>query len=179
MNLVQELSKEQMKASENIPQFSVGDTVRVHFRIVEGEKERIQVFEGVVIARKQAESPNATFTVRRVAYGEGVERVFPLHSPRVEKVEVTREGSVRRAKLYYLRDRVGKASRVKAKMRDTSDTAKAAAREAKIAARAAAREAKAAAAAAAAAPQPEPEAPVEAPAEAAAEAPATEEKSAE
>lgn len=177
MNLVQELSNEQMKASENIPQFSVGDTVRVHFRIVEGEKERVQVFEGVVIARKQAESPNATFTVRRVAYGEGVERVFPLHSPRVEKVQVTREGSVRRAKLYYLRDRVGKASRVKAKMRDTSDAAKAAAREAKIAARAAARDAKAAAAAAATTP--EPEAPVEAPAEAAAEAPATEEKSAE
>jgi len=119
MNLVQELSNQQTKAPENVPKFNVGDTVRVHFRIVEGEKERIQVFEGVVIARKRAESPNATFTVRRVVFNEGIERVFPLHSPRVERVEVTREGHVRRAKLYYLRDRVGKAARVKAKQRST------------------------------------------------------------
>lgn len=119
MNLVDEISKKQMKPAGSIPQFNVGDTVRVHFRIVEGEKERIQVFEGVVISRKSGESPNATFTVRRVAFNEGVERVFPLHSPRVEKVEVTREGQVRRAKLYYLRDRVGKAARVKAKQRST------------------------------------------------------------
>lgn len=120
MNLVDEISKKQMKPAGSIPQFNVGDTVRVHFRIVEGEKERIQVFEGVVISRKSGESPNATFTVRRVAFNEGVERVFPLHSPRVEKVEVTREGQVRRAKLYYLRDRVGKAARVKAKQRSTA-----------------------------------------------------------
>ncbi len=119
MNLVEEISKKQMKAAGSIPQFNVGDTVKVHFRIVEGEKERVQVFEGVVISRKSGECPNATFTVRRVAFNEGVERVFPLHSPRVEKVEVTREGQVRRAKLYYLRDRMGKASRVKAKQRKT------------------------------------------------------------
>jgi large subunit ribosomal protein L19 len=107
----------QRKPQDRVPQFGIGDTVRVHFRIVEGEKERIQVFEGVVIARKRRESANATFTVRRVAFGEGIERVFPLHSPRVEKVEVTREGHVRRAKLYYLRERSGKAARVKAKGR--------------------------------------------------------------
>ncbi len=117
MNIVQEYAKAQCKAAESLPKFNIGDTVRVHFRIVEGEKERIQVYEGVVISRNGSESPNATFTVRRVAFGEGVERVFPLHSPRIEKVEVTREGRVRRAKLYYLRDRVGKAARVKAKGR--------------------------------------------------------------
>ena len=103
-----------------MPQFGIGDTVRVHFRIVEGEKERVQVFEGVVIGRKGSEGPDARFTVRRVAFGEGVERVFPLHSPRIEKVEVTREGSARRAKLYYLRERSGKAARVKARERSTS-----------------------------------------------------------
>lgn len=117
--VVQEISNAQMKAKDAIPQFNIGDTVRVHFRIVEGEKERIQVYEGVVIARKGGEGPNAKFTVRRVAFGEGVERVFPLHSPRVEKVQVTREASVRRAKLYYLRERSGKAARVKAKARST------------------------------------------------------------
>ncbi|MCK5862569.1 MAG: 50S ribosomal protein L19 [Candidatus Hydrogenedentes bacterium] len=117
MNVVQEYAKTQSKAAENIPKFNVGDTVRVHFRIVEGEKERIQVYEGVVISRNGAESPTATFTVRRIAFGEGVERVFPLHSPRIEKVDVVREGQVRRAKLYYLRDRVGKAARVKARGR--------------------------------------------------------------
>jgi large subunit ribosomal protein L19 len=120
VNAVKELEQAQRKADKDIPKFNVGDTVRVHFRIVEGEKERIQVFEGVVIARKGKESPNAKFTVRRVAFGEGVERVFPLHSPRVEKVEVTREGQSRRAKLYYLRERSGKAARVKAKARGTS-----------------------------------------------------------
>jgi len=119
VNMVQELSKAQMKDAENIPKFNIGDTVRVHVRIVEGEKERVQVYEGVVIGRKGGESPNATFTVRRVVFNEGVERVFPLHSPRVEKVEVTREGQVRRAKLYYLRQRSGKAARVKAKQRST------------------------------------------------------------
>ena len=117
MNIIEEVNQAQKKAAENVPQFNVGDTVRVHFRIVEGEKERVQVFEGVVISRKGSESPDARFTVRRVAFGEGVERVFPLHSPRVERVEVTREGKTRRAKLYYLRDRSGKAARVKAKER--------------------------------------------------------------
>ncbi len=119
MKVVQEIKNAQMKPADQIPQFNVGDTVRVHFRIVEGEKERVQVFEGVVIGRQGEESPEAKFTVRRVAFGEGVERVFPLHSPRVEKVQVVREGSVRRAKLYYLRDRAGKAARVKAKARAT------------------------------------------------------------
>ena len=117
MRALAELDALQRKPQDRVPQFGIGDTVRVHFRIVEGEKERIQVFEGVVIARKRRESANATFTVRRVAFGEGIERVFPLHSPRVEKVEVTREGHVRRAKLYYLRERSGKAARVKAKRR--------------------------------------------------------------
>lgn len=121
--LVREVSRAQMKPQESLPQFSIGDTVKVHFRIVEGEKERIQVFEGVVISRKRGEGVNANFTVRRVSFGEGVERVFPLHSPRVEKVEVTREGSVRRAKLYYLRERSGKAARVKAKARSTKKEA--------------------------------------------------------
>jgi large subunit ribosomal protein L19 len=117
VSLLQEVEAKQLKEAGNIPQFNIGDTVRVHFRIVEGDKERIQVFEGVAIGRKGGETSNATFTVRRVAFNEGVERVFPLHSPRVTKVEVTREGSVRRAKLYYLRDRTGKAARVKAKQR--------------------------------------------------------------
>ena len=121
--LVREVSRAQMKPQESLPQFSIGDTVKVHFRIVEGEKERIQVFEGVVISRKRGEGVNANFTVRRVSFGEGVERVFPRHSPRVEKVEVTREGSVRRAKLYYLRERSGKAARVKAKARSTKKEA--------------------------------------------------------
>ncbi|MBI5095793.1 MAG: 50S ribosomal protein L19 [Candidatus Hydrogenedentes bacterium] len=126
MNVLHTFSATQKKAPENVAKFNVGDTVRVHFRIVEGEKERIQVYEGVVIGRKGSESPHATFTVRRVAFGEGVERVFPLHSPRVEKVEVTREGSTRRAKLYYLRSRMGKAARVKGKGKDTSAKANAA-----------------------------------------------------
>lgn len=119
MKALMDLGEAQKKPKEKIPTFNIGDTVRVHFRIVEGEKERTQVFEGVVIGRKGKESPEACFTVRRVAFGEGVERVFPLHSPRIEKVEVTREGKVRRAKLYYLRERRGKAARVKAKSRVT------------------------------------------------------------
>ena len=110
-NIIAEIEKTQLKSV--VPKFNVGDTVRVHFRIVEGDKERIQIFEGVVIARSNGESANGNFTVRRVSYNEGVERVFPLHSPRVDKVEVIQEGHVRRAKLHYLRDRSGKASRVK------------------------------------------------------------------
>ena len=113
MSALDELKQAQMKPADQIPKFQIGDTVRVHFRIVEGEKERIQAYEGIVIGRHGGEGPEATFTVRRLAYGEGVERVFPLHSPRVEKVQVTREGRVRRAKLYYLRERRGKAARVK------------------------------------------------------------------
>ncbi len=95
-----------------VPQFSVGDTVRVHVRIQEGDKSRIQVFEGTVIARKHG-GISETFTVRRLSHGCGVERVFPLHSPVVENVEVVRLAKVRRAKLYYLRDRVGKAAKTK------------------------------------------------------------------
>jgi len=115
VSVLDEIRNEQLKPADQIPQFNVGDTVKVHFRIVEGEKERIQIFEGVVISRKGGETPEGKFTVRRVAFNEGVERVFPLHSPRVEKVEVTRQGKTRRAKLYYLRERSGKAARVKAK----------------------------------------------------------------
>jgi len=93
----------------------VGDTVRVHLRVKEGNRERIQVFEGTVIAKKHG-GINETFTVRRVSYGVGVEKVFPLYSPAIEKVETIRRGKVRRAKLYYLRDRVGKAAKVKEKL---------------------------------------------------------------
>jgi len=96
------------------PDFNIGDTVRLHVRIREGNKERIQLFSGTVIAINGTGSTE-TVTVRRVAYGEGVERVFPLHSPSLEKIEVERQGRVRRAKLYYLRDRIGKATRVKEK----------------------------------------------------------------
>jgi len=101
---------EQKKA--NVPEFAVGDTVRVHLKIVEGERERVQVFEGIVIRRRGGGS-GETFTVRRISFGEGVERIFPLHSPRIENVEVVQYGKVRRSKLYYLRERVGKSVRVK------------------------------------------------------------------
>ncbi len=98
------------------PELHIGDTVKVHVRIKEGDKSRIQVFEGTVIAKKHG-GISETFTVRRVAHGCGIERVFPLHSPVVEKVELVRSGKVRRAKLYYLRDRVGKAAKVKEQIR--------------------------------------------------------------
>lgn len=130
MNIIDEIENSQKKPKSQIPWFNVGDTVRVHFRIVEGEKERIQIFEGVVIGRDGGESGSARFTVRRVVYNEGVERIFPLHSPRVEKVEVVREGRVRRAKLNYLRDRSGKDARVKALGREAAQKAAAAAEEA-------------------------------------------------
>ena len=117
MNVVEEIGRSQMKPKEQIPRVRVGGTVRVHFRLVEGEKERVQIFEGVVIGRKGGEGPQARFTVRRLSYNEGVERIFPLHSPRVEAVEVVREGRVRRAKLHYLRERSGKAARVPARGR--------------------------------------------------------------
>ena len=108
--VIQELEKTQMK--KEIPAFRIGDTVRVHTRIIEGEKERIQIFTGTVIARKGS-GLSETFSVHRVAYGEGMERVFPLHSPRIAKIEVAKEGHVRRGKLYYLRGTAGKASKVK------------------------------------------------------------------
>jgi len=99
---------------ETVPVFNIGDTVRVHVRIQDGNKSRIQMFEGICIAKKHG-GVSETFTVRRVAHGVGVERVFPLHSPSVDKVEVVRQGKVRRAKLYYLRGKVGKAAKVKSK----------------------------------------------------------------
>lgn len=106
---------EQSSMKVEAPVVEVGDLVKVHVRIKEGEKYRIQIFEGTVIAKKHG-GINETFTVRRVAHGCGIERVFPLHSPTIEKVEVVRNGKVRRAKLYYLRDRVGKAAKVKSKV---------------------------------------------------------------
>jgi len=108
--LIKEIEQAQMKTE--VPSFNVGDTVRVHGKIVEGAKERIQVFEGVVIKRQQGGS-RETFTVRRLSSGIGVEKTWPLHSPRVDRVEVVRRGIVRRAKLFYLRDRIGKAAKVK------------------------------------------------------------------
>jgi large subunit ribosomal protein L19 len=101
---------------EDIPDFRPGDTVKVHVRVVEGNRERIQVFQGVVIARKGG-GTRETFTVRKVSFGVGVERTFPLHSPIIAKIEVVTQGKVRRAKLYYLRDRVGKKARIKEKRR--------------------------------------------------------------
>ena len=110
MNLLENFERRQLKTS--VPDFEIGDTVDVHVRIVEGDKQRIQIFTGTVIARKSAAN-RSSFTVRRIVAGEGVERVFPLHSPWIEKVEVKRRGLVRRAKLYYLRDRIGKATKVR------------------------------------------------------------------
>lgn len=110
MDIIKSIEHEQMKNA--IPDLKVGDTIRVHQRIKEGNRERIQVFEGIII-KKQGGGLNATFTVRRVAYGCGVEKTFLIHSPMVEKIEVVRVGKARRAKLYYLRDRVGKAAKTK------------------------------------------------------------------
>lgn len=112
--LIQELTKEQLR--DDMPDFRVGDTVRVHVRVVEGTHERIQMFEGVVIKRKGA-GISATYTVHKMSSGIGVERTFPVNDPRVAKVEVLRHGRVRRAKLYYLRDRHGKAARIAEKRR--------------------------------------------------------------
>ena len=109
MDIIKAIEAKQIK--ENAENFSVGDTVRVSFKIVEGATERIQVFEGIVIAKNNS-GIRRTFIVRKISYGVGVERIFPLHSPRVEKIEVVRRGRVRSAKLYYLRDRVGKAAKV-------------------------------------------------------------------
>ena len=113
MDLIQAFTNEQIKTE--VPVIRIGDTVRIHNKIKEGNRERIQMFEGTVIA-KHGGGVSETFTVRRVSYGCGVEKTFPLHSPNVAKVDVIRVGKVRRAKLYYLRDRVGKASKVKEKI---------------------------------------------------------------
>ncbi|MBR5088736.1 MAG: 50S ribosomal protein L19 [Ruminiclostridium sp.] len=112
MDALKTIAQDSMKSE--IPAFGVGDTVKVHVKITEGDKSRIQIFEGTVIAKKHG-GISESFTVRRVAHGCGIERVFPIHSPSVDKIEVVRTGVVRRAKLYYLRDRVGKAAKVKAK----------------------------------------------------------------
>ena len=110
MNIIEKIDQEQMRF--DIPDFRSGDTVKVHIRIIEGNKERVQVFQGVVLKRKSG-NMNATFTVRKISHGVGVEKTFALHSPRIDKIEVVSRGKVRRAKLYYLRDRKGKAARIK------------------------------------------------------------------
>ena len=112
-NIIAELEAEQMKS--DIPEFSPGDTVIVQVRVKEGERERLQAYEGVVIAKKNR-GLNSSFTVRKISHGEGVERVFQTHSPAIAEVKVKRRGDVRRAKLYYLRDRTGKAARIKEKL---------------------------------------------------------------
>ena len=110
MDIIRAIEAKQIK--DNAENFSVGDTVKVFFKIVEGTTERVQVFEGIVIAKNNS-GVRKTFTVRKISYGVGVERIIPMHSPRIEKIEVVRRGRVRRAKLYYLRSRVGKAAKVK------------------------------------------------------------------
>ena len=122
MNIVEKISKDQINKvveSRPIPEFGPGDTLKVHVKVVESTRERVQIFEGVCIARK-ADSINSNFTVRKISYGEGVERVFPLYSPRIDQIEVVRRGRVRRAKLYYLRGRRGKSARIAEKIQRTS-----------------------------------------------------------
>ena len=124
MNLIQQLEAEQIEklaAGKTIPEFRPGDTLRIGVRVVEGERTRVQNFEGVCIARSN-KGVSSNFTVRKVSFGEGVERVFPLYSPNVDSIEVVRRGAVRRAKLYYLRGRSGKSARI-AERRDTRETA--------------------------------------------------------
>ncbi len=110
MNIIDRIDQEQMRF--DLPEFRPGDTVKVHIRIIEGNKERIQIFQGVVIKRKRG-NMNATFTVRKISHGVGVEKTFALHSPRIETIEVVTRGRVRRSRLYYLRDRRGKAARIR------------------------------------------------------------------
>ena len=129
MNLIAELEKEQMDrllAERGVPDFRPGDTLRVNVKVIEGTRERVQAFEGVCIARRNR-GLNSAFTVRKISYGEGVERVFPLYSPRIDSIEVVRRGRVRRAKLYYLRGRTGKSARI-AERRDERPAAAAAAK---------------------------------------------------
>lgn len=113
MNVIESITQEQIRT--DLPKLLIGDTVKVHVKIKEGTRERIQLFEGTVISKKHG-GINETFTVRRISYGVGVERTFPVNSPKIAKIEVVRHGKVRRAKLYYLRDRVGKAAKVKEKL---------------------------------------------------------------
>ena len=112
MDIIRAIEQQQIK--QDLPEFHVGDNVKVHYRITEGNRERIQVFQGDVI-RRQGESVRETFTVRKISFSIGVERTFPVHSPKIEKIEVTRKGDVRRAKLYYLRNKVGTAAKIKEK----------------------------------------------------------------
>lgn len=112
MDIIRAIEQQQIK--QDVPEFNVGDNVKVHYRITEGNRERIQVFQGDVI-RRQGASSRETFTVRKISFSVGVERTFPVHSPKIEKIEVVRRGAVRRAKLYYLRDKVGKAAKIKEK----------------------------------------------------------------
>ena len=134
MNMIEQLNAEAVEKlveAREVPTFGPGDTLRVHVKVVEGSRERVQVFEGVCIARRNR-SLNSSFTVRKISYGEGVERVFPLHSPRIAKIEVVKRGAVRRAKLYYLRGRRGKSARIREK-RDDRGMKKAAAKAAETA----------------------------------------------
>ena len=112
MNIIENIERQQLR--DNIPQFKAGDTVKVHFRVIEGNRQRIQVFQGIVIKR-QGQGVRETFTVRKQSFGVGVERTFPVHSPKIERIEVLAIGDVRRAKLYYLRSKVGKQARVREK----------------------------------------------------------------
>ena len=114
MGIIENIEREQLR--DNIPQFKAGDTVKVHFRVIEGNRQRTQIFQGTVIKRQGA-GVRETFTVRKQSFGVGVERAFPVHSPKIEKIEVTMIGDVRRAKLYYLRQKVGKQARVREKQR--------------------------------------------------------------
>jgi len=123
------IEQEQMRT--DLPNIAIGDYVRVHLKVKEGTRERIQVFEGTIIARKSG-GLKETITVRRLSYGVGVERVLPLHSPRISKIEIVRRGKIRRAKLYYLRDRVGKAARVKERLELRGDKKAAAAKKAAV-----------------------------------------------
>jgi large subunit ribosomal protein L19 len=125
MNIIEQLEREQIAAlAKEIPDFAPGDTVRVGYKVTEGARTRVQAYEGVVISRKGGEGIGASFTVRKISFGEGVERVFPLHSPNIDSIEVVRRGKVRRAKLYYLRERRGKSARIveKTNYREKADT---------------------------------------------------------
>jgi len=153
MNIIEQLEKEQIaKLSDGkaIPEFAPGDTVKVNVKVVEGNRERVQAYEGVCIARKN-DGLNSSFVVRKISYGEGVERIFPLYSPNIASIEVMRRGDVRRAKLYYLRDRRGKSARIAEQTTGYAAKVNAAEREAAATAKVAAAAAKAEAAAAKAA----------------------------
>ncbi len=132
MNIIEQLEKEQMDKlleKRGVPEFSPGDTLKVHVKVVEGTRERVQVYEGVCIARKN-DALNSAFTVRKISFGEGVERIFPLYAPTIDRIEVVRRGKVRRAKLYYLRGRQGRSARI---VEDTNATQKALAHEREVA----------------------------------------------